>query len=236
MRQVVLDTETTGLETTEGHRIIEIGCVELIDRRVSGRTWHQYINPERDVEQGALDVHGISNEMLVNKPRFAEIADEFLKFVVGSELIIHNAGFDIGFINHELALLGASESDITQQCAVLDTLTLARRMHPGQKNSLDALCKRYNIDNSGRQLHGALLDARILADVYLAMTGGQAALLLDASADPTGRAQAAQRRRVNRAGLTLRVLPASDAEREAHRQQLAAIARDGGGECLWSED
>ncbi|HEX5339737.1 MAG TPA: DNA polymerase III subunit epsilon [Gammaproteobacteria bacterium] len=236
MRQVVLDTETTGLEPAEGHRIIEIGCVELIDRRPSGRSFQQYINPERDVDQGALDVHGISNDILANKPRFAEIAEAFLKFVDDSELIIHNAGFDIGFINHELRLLDAGAADITERCAVLDTLELARRMHPGQKNSLDALCKRYNIDNSSRQLHGALLDAQILADVYLAMTGGQAALLLDASADLTGRTQAAQRRKVDRSGLNLRILRASAQECELHRLKLEAIAKASGGRCLWQED
>ncbi|MGH8401341.1 MAG: DNA polymerase III subunit epsilon, partial [Gammaproteobacteria bacterium] len=172
MRQVVLDTETTGLEPSEGHRIIEIGCVELIDRRPTNRNFQRYINPERQIDQGALEVHGLSDEFLADKPRFAEIVEEFLKFVDGSELIIHNASFDIGFINHELKRLVGEAQDITGRCAVLDTLELARRMHPGQKNSLDALCKRYNIDNSSRQLHGALLDAQILTDVYLAMTGG----------------------------------------------------------------
>ncbi|HEX6550204.1 MAG TPA: DNA polymerase III subunit epsilon [Gammaproteobacteria bacterium] len=236
MRQVVLDTETTGLEPAEGHRIIEIGCVELIDRRLTTRTFQKYINPEREVDQGALDVHGISNEFLANKPRFAEIADEFLKFVDGSELIIHNAGFDVGFINHELRRLGDSIADITGRCGVLDTLELARRMHPGQKNNLDALCKRYNIDNSSRQLHGALLDAQILADVYLAMTGGQAALLLDPSADMTGRARAAGIKSVDRTGLNLCVPKASEQERELHRLKLEAIAKASGGRCLWQED
>lgn len=236
MRQVVLDTETTGLEPAEGHRIIEIGCVELVDRRPTSRTFQRYINPEREVDQGALDVHGISNEFLSNKPRFAEIADEFMRFVDGSELIIHNASFDVAFINHELARLDNGVSDIATRCAVLDTLELARRLHPGQKNSLDALCKRYNIDNSGRQLHGALLDAQILADVYLAMTGGQAALLLDPSADITGRAQGTGRKQVNRAGLNLYVLRATDEERELHRNKLAAIAKASGGQCLWRED
>ncbi|HET7649246.1 MAG TPA: DNA polymerase III subunit epsilon [Gammaproteobacteria bacterium] len=236
MRQVVLDTETTGLEPAEGHRIIEIGCVELVDRRPTNRTFQQYINPEREVDQGALDVHGINNDFLSNKPRFAEIADEFLRFVDGSELIIHNASFDVGFINHELARLDNGVSDIATRCTVLDTLELARRLHPGQKNSLDALCKRYNIDNSSRQLHGALLDAQILADVYLAMTGGQAALLLDPSADLTGRGQGTGRKQVDRAGLNLCVLRATDEERELHRNKLAAIAKASGGQCLWQED
>ncbi|MGH8373177.1 MAG: DNA polymerase III subunit epsilon [Gammaproteobacteria bacterium] len=236
MRQVVLDTETTGLEPSEGHRIIEIGCVELIDRRPTDRTFQKYLNPEREVDQGAMDVHGLSNEFLANKPRFAEIVEEFLKFVDGSELIIHNASFDTGFINSELRRLDPDAQDISVRCAVLDTLELARRMHPGQKNSLDALCKRYNIDNSGRELHGALLDARILADVYLAMTGGQAALLLDPSADMTGRTQASRQKRVERAGLNLCVLRASEQEREQHRLKLEAIAKASSGQCLWQED
>ncbi|MGH8369376.1 MAG: DNA polymerase III subunit epsilon [Gammaproteobacteria bacterium] len=236
MRQVVLDTETTGLEPSEGHRIIEIGCVELIDRRPTNRNFQRYINPERQIDQGALEVHGLSDEFLADKPRFAEIVEEFLKFVDGSELIIHNASFDIGFINHELKRLVGEAQDITGRCAVLDTLELARRMHPGQKNSLDALCKRYNIDNSSRQLHGALLDAQILTDVYLAMTGGQAALLLDPSADMTGRTRAARQRQVERAGLNLHVLRASEQERELHRLKLEAIAKASGGSSLWQED
>ncbi|HET7395465.1 MAG TPA: DNA polymerase III subunit epsilon [Gammaproteobacteria bacterium] len=236
MRQIVLDTETTGLESAEGHRIIEIGCVELVDRRLTENTFHEYLNPEREVDQGALDVHGLSDKFLADKPRFAEIADEFLKFVDGSELIIHNAGFDTGFINSELKRLDPDARDISERCTVLDTLELARRMHPGQKNSLDALCKRYNIDNSGRQLHGALLDAQILADVYLAMTGGQAALLLDPSADMTGRTHASREQRIDRTGLNLSVLRASEQEREMHRLKLESIARANGGKCLWRED
>lgn len=236
MRQVVLDTETTGLESAEGHRIIEIGCVELVDRRLTEHTFQRYLNPEREVDQGAMDVHGLSNEFLADKPRFAEIVDEFLEFVGGSELIIHNASFDIGFINSELKRLDPTAEDISERCTVLDTLELARRMHPGQKNSLDALCKRYNIDNSNRQLHGALLDAQILADVYLAMTGGQAALLLDPSADMTGRTHVPRQQRVDRSGLNLYVLRASEQERELHRLKLEAIAKANGGQCLWQED
>ena len=236
MRQVVLDTETTGLEPAEGHRIIEIGCVELVDRQPTERTFWQYINPEREIDKGALEVHGLTNEFLSNKPRFAEIVDAFLKFVDGSELIIHNASFDVGFINHELKLLDAAASGIDTRCSILDTLELARRLHPGQKNSLDALCKRYDIDNSSRQLHGALLDAQILADVYLTMTGGQAALLLDPFADATGRAQRDSQKRIDRTGLNFTVLKASDAEREQHRLKLEAIAKGNGGKCLWQED
>ncbi len=236
MRQIVLDTETTGLEPAEGHRIIEIGCIELLDRRFTGHTFHEYVNPDREVEPGALEIHNLSNEFLSNKPRFAEIAQSFLKFIEGAELVIHNAAFDVTFINNELRILGYADADITQRCGVLDTLELARRLHSGQKNSLDALCKRYNVDNSARQFHGALLDAQILADVYLAMTGGQAALLLDASAEISGRMRNSKRNQVNRAGLNLRVLRASEQEREAHRRKLEAIAKSSGGKCLWQDD
>lgn len=234
MRQIVLDTETTGLEPAEGHRIIEIGCIELLDRRPTGRTFHEYVNPGREVEAGALDIHNISNEFLANKPRFAEIAASFLKFVEGAELVIHNAVFDVAFINNELHILGDAAADIGQRCAVLDTLELARRLHPGQKNSLDALCKRYNVDNSARQFHGALLDAQILADVYLAMTGGQAALLLDDSAE-VGRLGNGKLQRVDRQGLHLRVIHASAEELEAHQQRLEAINKISGGKCVWRD-
>lgn len=179
MRQIVLDTETTGLETSSGHRIIEIGCVELIDRRVTDNHWHYYINPDREIDDGAYDVHGISNEFLQDKPRFYEIAEDFLAYIDGAELIIHNARFDVGFLDHELGQLEGEAIKIEQRCQILDTLVMARQKHPGQKNSLDALCRRYEIDNSQRNLHGALLDARILCEVYLAMTGGQTALGLD---------------------------------------------------------
>ena len=180
MRQVVLDTETTGLEAEQGHRIIEIGCVELVNRRRTNRTFHRYVHPEREIDSAAEQVHGITREMLENQPRFAEIAAELLEFIGGAELVIHNAEFDIGFLNNEFRLAGHEEDTIRQRCQVVDTLALARRLHPGQKNGLDALCKRYGVDNSGRDFHGALLDAQLLADVYLAMTGGQAALSLDA--------------------------------------------------------
>ena len=180
MRQIVLDTETTGLEVSQGHRIIEIGCIELVDRRVTGNHWHYYVNPDRAIDSGAFEVHGISNEFLQDKPRFAELAEEFHSYVAGAELVIHNAPFDIGFLDNELALLESPIAPIEKSCSILDTLLLARQKHPGQKNNLDALCKRYSIDNSNRSLHGALLDARILADVYLVMTGGQTSLGLDA--------------------------------------------------------
>ena len=179
MRQIVLDTETTGLEVSLGHRVIEIGCIELINRRVTGNHWHFYINPEREIDSGAFEVHGISNDFLEDKPRFAELAQDFVDYVKGAELVIHNAAFDVGFLNYELSLLEQSLPPLEDYCGVLDTLLLARQKHPGQKNNLDALCKRYGIDNSHRSLHGALLDARILADVYLVMTGGQTSLGLD---------------------------------------------------------
>jgi DNA polymerase-3 subunit epsilon len=179
MRQVVLDTETTGLETSQGHRIIEIGCVELIDRRITDKHWHFYINPEREIDAGAFAVHGISSESLQDKPLFADVAQDFVDYIKGAELVIHNATFDVGFLDHEFAKLDGEVTRIHSLCSVLDTLVMARQKHPGQKNNLDALCRRYFIDNSQRSLHGALLDARILADVYLAMTGGQTALSLD---------------------------------------------------------
>lgn len=178
MRQIVLDTETTGIGHEQGHRIIEIGCVELIDRKLTGSHFHSYLNPQRAVDEGAFKVHGISSEFLQDKPVFGEIAEDFLQFVEGAELIIHNAPFDLGFLNAELKLIKWSKS-ISDYCRVIDTLVLAREKHPGQRNNLDALCKRYAIDNSNRQLHGALLDADILAHVYLAMTGGQTKLMMD---------------------------------------------------------
>ena len=232
MRQIVLDTETTGLETSEGHRIIEIGCVELLDRRITRNSFHQYCNPGRDVDEGALQVHGIDNRFLANKPRFAEVAPEFFKFVDGAELLIHNAAFDVGFINNELKLMGEKAADITARCRVVDTLELARRLHPGQKNSLDALCKRYHVDNSGREYHGALLDAQLLAEVYLAMTGGQAALVLDAGAQ-TGSFGNRRQRRLNRDGLALTVTHASTEENTAHEARLAEIDKASGGHCVW---
>jgi DNA polymerase-3 subunit epsilon len=177
-RQIVLDTETTGLEPEHGHRIIEIGAVELIDRKLTGRHFHRYLNPQRDIDDGALAVHGITNDFLADKPPFGDVADEFLAFIDGAELIIHNAPFDVAFIDYELGRLEQSRRRIEEACAVVDTLAMARHKHPGQKNSLDALCRRYDVDNSQRQLHGALLDAEILADVYLMMTGGQTVLFV----------------------------------------------------------
>ncbi len=233
MRQVVLDTETTGLEPQLGHRIIEIGCVELVNRKLTGRHYHQYINPEREVDQGAIEVHGITNEFLADKPRFKAVVGEFWEFIRGAELVIHNAAFDIGFINHEFARLDMAP--VTTECAVLDTLAMARQKHPGQKNNLDALCKRYGVDNSHRDLHGALLDAEILADVYLLMTGGQTALELY-SENQTSSEQAVGPVSSGRISLDrrpLRVIRASEAELEAHQNKLNVIEKASGGNCLW---
>ena len=233
MRQIVLDTETTGLELSAGHRVIEIGCIELLHRRPSGRSWHRYIRPGREVDPAALAVHGITNEFLATQPSFPEVAGEFLAFIDGAELVIHNAEFDVSFLDAELGAAGI-ERHVAERCRVCDTLAMARRMHPGQRNSLDALAKRYEIDNSHRELHGALLDARILADVYLAMTGGQGALALTEAAGParmTDGARPAQA--LVRTGLTLPVLRATDEESRAHESMLALIARASGGNCLW---
>lgn len=185
IRQICLDTETTGLETREDHRVIEIGCVELINRRPTGNNFHYYLNPDREIDQGAIEVHGITNEHLANQPRFPDIAADFLEYISGAEVIIHNAPFDVGFLNHEFSKLAAPTTKFGDHCSVIDTLVMARKMHPGQRNSLDALCRRYDINNSNRTLHGALLDAGILADVYLAMTGGQIKLGLDANSPQT---------------------------------------------------
>jgi DNA polymerase-3 subunit epsilon len=234
MRQIVLDTETTGLEPVLGHRIIEIGCVELVNRRSTGRTFHKYLNPERAIDEGALAVHGISRADLEGKPKFAEVAEELLLFIGGAELVIHNAAFDVAFLDAELARIQGQAQTISALCRVLDTLALARSMHPGQRNNLDALCKRYSIDNSRRELHGALLDARILADVYLAMTGGQGALAL---AETTASGNAAEGGRAVRAlvrpSVPLVVIAATEQELEAHAVMLAVIHKASGGKCLW---
>lgn len=224
VRQVVLDTETTGLEPSQGHRIIEIGCVELVRRRPTRRHYHQYLQPDREVDVGAVEVHGITNEFLVDKPRFADVATTFLDFIRGAELIIHNAPFDVGFINHELARLPEDWGRVEDHCRVTDSLTLARQMHPGQRNSLDALCKRYDIDNSGRDLHGALLDARILADVYLAMTGGQKSLALvgEAEANST-QATGTVIRRLPADRPRLAVIHADEGESAAHARVLERL-------------
>lgn len=234
MRQIVLDTETTGLEPTQGHRIIEIGCVELVDRRLTGKHYHQYLQPDREIDEGAIEVHGISNEFLIDKPRFADVVDDFMNFVRGAELVIHNAPFDMGFLNHELKLLDNNNSRLEEHCTVLDTLGLARKMHPGQKNNLDALCKRYEVNNAHRELHGALLDAEILADVYLMMTGGQTDLLLSGKNDDLG-ASVGDIRRLSADRPRLRVIRAEGEDQLAHEARLQAISDANGGACLWQQ-
>lgn len=237
MRQIILDTETTGLDPARGHRIIEIGCVELVNRRLTGKHYHQYLQPDREVDAGAFEVHGISNKFLEDKPRFSDVVDEFMAFIKGAELIIHNAPFDVSFINAELGALGSTNGKVIDFCAVVDTLAMARQLHPGQKNNLDALCKRYSIDNSQRDLHGALLDAEILADVYLAMTGGQATLLLDGLQERgRGHVTAPVARQLDAARARLRVIHAQADELALHAQRLTAIDKESGGNCLWKKD
>lgn len=230
VRQVVLDTETTGLDPAEGHRIIEIGCVELINRRRTNNDFQAYCDPERQIDEGALGVHGITNEFLADKPRFAEIARELLEYLKDAELIIHNADFDTNFLNHELKRIGSELGVITDYCDVVDTLKMARQAHPGQRNDLDTLCQRYAIDNTQRTLHGALLDAEILADVYLAMTGGQTALLLD---NPRPAAARARHGGPSRPDAPLKVIYANPAELEAHQRWLERLEREAEDGCLW---
>ncbi|MEH6637268.1 MAG: DNA polymerase III subunit epsilon [Halioglobus sp.] len=237
MRQIVLDTETTGLEVSQGHRIIEIGCVELVDRKLTGNHYHQYINPQREIDQGAIEVHGITTDFLADKPLFERIAADFIEFVAGAELIIHNAPFDLGFLNNELQRMGSANARLEDTSAVIDTLVMARAKHPGQRNNLDALCQRYMVDNSQRDLHGALLDAEILADVYLTMTGGQTALQLsDNGGDGSdGLAQVEQIIRLGADRKPLPIVRASAEELAAHDAQLDAIASGSGGKVLWRE-
>jgi DNA polymerase III subunit epsilon len=236
MRQVVLDTETTGLEVEQQHRVIEIGCVELFNRRLTGRRFHRYLNPERDIDEGAQAVHGLSREQLSKEPTFAQIHAEFLEFVQGAELVIHNAPFDVAFLDAEFGRLGvaaAAPLKVTDLCRVLDTLALARQMHPGQRNSLDALCKRYSVDNSHREYHGALLDARILAEVYLAMTGGQATFTLSEESDTArSRARAAAPQRFSH-GVRIVVVKASEEELAAHEHALALLDKASRGNTVW---
>jgi DNA polymerase-3 subunit epsilon len=248
MRQVVLDTETTGLSAAQGHRIIEIGCLEMVNRRLTGREFHRFLNPERDIDEGAEAVHGISRQQLETEPFFHEIVDEFLGFIRDSELVIHNADFDVGFLEHELRLMGHASPTITAHCTVLDTLSLARQLHPGQRNSLDALCKRYEVDASKRDVHGALIDSELLARVYLAMTGGQSSLLLDAEEASTASAGARFAPRDHAAGDTAssprRQAPAgvgatviiepTPEETAAHEAMLEKIRESGA--CAWDFD
>lgn len=236
-RKIVLDTETTGLDPQTGHRIIEIGCVELIGRKLTGNRFHTYLNPERDIDVGASEVHGLTMDFLKDKPRFQDVADDLVEFIQGAELVIHNAPFDVGFLNHEFGRL-SGYSDIGGLCAVLDTLLLARHKHPGQRNSLDALCKRYNISNAHRTLHGALLDAEILAEVYLAMTGGQTSLQLDQdeSADPLPTAGEEIKfgdREASGPRPRTRVIRPTPEELATHQQRLDAIQKASQGQCLW---
>ncbi len=230
MRQIVLDTETTGLEPKQGHRIIEIGAVEIIDRKLTGNHYHQYIQPDRESDEEALAVHGITTAFLADKPRFADIAQEFMDYVRGAELIIHNAPFDLGFLNHELNLLGSQWGKVEAVCDIVDSLVMARKMRPGQKNNLDALCRHYGINNSHRELHGALLDSEILADVYLIMTGGQVSLMLGEEGSESG-VQAIKRLNANREKGFVRY--ANEAELKAHDARLQAIQEASGGSCVW---
>jgi DNA polymerase-3 subunit epsilon len=233
-RQIVLDTETTGLDPRRGHRVIEIGCVELCNRRLTGNHYQRYLQPDRKIDPEAMAVHGITDEFLVDKPRFADIEKEFVDFIHGAELLIHNAPFDVGFLNHELSLLGRERGTVEDFCRILDTLAMARQMHPGQRNTLDALCKRYQVDNAQRTLHGALLDAEILADVYLAMTGGQVALSLDTSTAQTGTETVCPGfEDVDRAALA--VVGATPEELVTHRRYLELLDANSGGNCLWKK-
>jgi DNA polymerase-3 subunit epsilon len=237
MRQLVLDTETTGLEPSDGHRIIEVGCVELVERRLTKANFHRYLQPDREIDAGAVAVHGISNAFLADKPRFADVAEELVEYLRGAELVIHNAAFDVGFLNHELKLWRSDAPRIEDLCTVVDTLLMARQRHPGQRNSLDALCRRYNVDNSRRDLHGALLDAEILADVYLGMTGGQVSLALG-GAEPGGLRGSSseaitQTRRFTSERAPLLVVRASASELSTHAERLQAVNEASGGGCLW---
>lgn len=233
MRQIVLDTETTGLEPADGHKIIEIGCVELVNRRLTGNHYHQYIKPNREIDEGAMEVHGITNEFLADKPLFADVAQGFLEFIGDSELVIHNAPFDLGFLDNELRILDPSLQNVTQRCKVLDTLVMARKKHPGQKNNLDALCRRYGVDNSQRDLHGALLDAEILADVYLLMTGGQRFLALGGASSEDGEDFEEKIIRLDSNRPKLRVIRANEKELIRHQEKLESIDKSTGGNCMW---
>jgi len=232
-RQVILDTETTGLDPVQGHRVIEIGCLEVLNRRPTDRRFHVYLQPDRLIDEEAIKIHGITNEFLADQPRFADVADEFLNFIRDAELIIHNAAFDLGFLNHELRRCGRGHMTLEQICKVKDTLLLARQRHPGQRNSLDALCKRYNIDNSQRTLHGALLDAEILADVYLAMTRQQGSMFVQEVADAGGLRNHPVRRSRSRNRPPLPVIRADAGECAEHARYLEMLDKSSGGSCVW---
>jgi len=232
MRQVVLDTETTGLNPREGHKIIEIGCVELVNRRLTNNTFHVYINPDREIDAGAVEVHGITNEFLQDKPRFHDIADDYLAFTQGAELIIHNAPFDVGFLNHELAQLKGKTTTVEEQSTVFDTLPFARKKYPGARASLDALCKRFGIDNSHRELHGALLDAEILAEVYLAMTGGQFSLM---DFDEGEKLSMGEGVKLSADRAKLKIIKCTEQEIKSHVMHLEAIEK-ASGQCMWNKE
>ena len=234
MRQIVLDTETTGLDPREGHRIIEVGCVELINRKLTGNRFHVYLNPDREIDQGAIEVHGITNQFLEDKPHYQDVADDLLTYLKGAELIIHNAPFDVGFMNAEYSRLKKAWPGLEQHCTILDTLQLARKMHPGQKNNLDALCKRYTVDNSRRDLHGALLDAEILADVYLAMTGGQTQLGLGQEEAQQNSSGEVEIKSVRSDRPALVIIRATEEELTHHQQRLDAIEKASGETPIWS--
>ncbi|MDP3857410.1 MAG: DNA polymerase III subunit epsilon [Stagnimonas sp.] len=236
MRQIILDTETTGLEVDQGHRIIEIGCLELINRRPTGKNLHKYLNPDREIDAGAVQVHGLTNSFLADKPLFHEIAEELRNYLTGAELVIHNAAFDVGFLNREFLRCGYDQP-LAERCKITDTVAMARKLHPGQKVNLDALCKRYGVDNSGRDFHGALLDARLLADVYLAMTGGQSRLTLEQAGGTQGarHSRLLDQLRSQSAGLALPVPRASAEEIELHQARLKGLVKKA-GQCFWMED
>ena len=237
MRQIILDTETTGLSPAEGHRMIEIAGVELIDRRLTGKTYHQYIRPERKIDAEAIAIHGITENFLTDKPLFTEIAPALLAFLTGAELVIHNAPFDVSFLNHELALAGSDLKPITAYCTIFDTLILARKKHPGQHNNLNALCKRYKVDNSARELHGALMDAHLLTKVYLAMTGGQTSLfeLWDTDKQPLTSSPILSDSPANQTNFPLKVIKANSAECSEHQLRLQKIRDENGGISVWEE-
>ncbi len=228
-RQIVLDTETTGLDPKTGHRVIEIGCVEMQERRLTGNNLHIYLQPDREIDIGAIEVHGISNEFLVDKPRFEEIAEELYNYLTGAELVIHNAPFDVGFLENEFSLVGRPFK-LSDECVVTDTLAMARKQYPGQRNSLDALCKRLGVNNGHRTLHGALLDSEILADVYLRMTGGQTALILDEEREQS---KTEQSDAVKLSNTNLRVVKADDSELAAHEAWLSKLQKEAGDGCVW---
>jgi len=229
IRQIVLDTETTGLEPSQGHRIIEIGCVEMINRRLTGNNYHQFLQPDREIDDGAQAVHGISNEFLADKPRFPDVIKDFIEYLDGAELIIHNAPFDVGFIDHEFKLVGDEYGKVATYCSVIDTLVMARKMRPGKKNNLDVLCKEYEVNNAHRELHGALLDAELLAEVYLRMTGGQSALSLESedASETTGGTAVIKKLSSDR--KPIRVIQANDEELKAHQ----VIVENMGEASLW---